>query len=203
MEITGYESLWDPSLEDSIALMDTERVVMGMALKILGQSFNTEDLNTIQKAGDLLMDLAPNVRVLSNDQTQDYLLSGEVSAAFLFTSQVVLALQGNPDLKVVYPEEGLGFGCDAMFVPVNAPNAANAHKFLNYILQGEVGAEISTQVWYLCANKAAYEHLPADFQDSLIISSDSVPEGEFIQNIGTEATELHNEIYTQFKANLD
>ena len=203
VEITGYESLWDPSLEDSIALMDTERVVMGMALKILGQSFNTEDLNTIQKAGDLLMDLAPNVRVLSNDQTQDYLLSGEVSAAFLFTSQVVLALQGNPDLKVVYPEEGLGFGCDAMFVPVNAPNAANAHKFLNYILQGEVGAEISTQVWYLCANKAAYEHLPADFQDSLIISSDSVPEGEFIQNIGTEATELHNEIYTQFKANLD
>ena len=203
VEITGYESLWDPSLENSVALMDTERVVMGMALKILGQSFNTEDLNTIQEAGDLLMKLAPNVRVLSNDQTQDYLLSGDVSAAFLFTSQVVLALQGNPDLKVVYPEEGLGFGCDAMFVPVNAPNSENAHKFLNYILQGEVGAEISTQVWYLCPNKAAYEHLPADFQDSLIISSDSVPEGEFIQNIGTEATELHNEIYTQFKANLD
>jgi len=71
VEITGYESLWDPSLEDSVALMDTERVVMGMALKILGESFNTEDLSVIQKAGDLLMKLAPNVRVLSNDQTHD------------------------------------------------------------------------------------------------------------------------------------
>ena len=29
-EITGYGSLWDPSLEDSLALMDSERVVMGI-----------------------------------------------------------------------------------------------------------------------------------------------------------------------------
>ena len=43
-KITGYESLWDPSLEDSVALMDSERVVMGMVLKTMGQSFNTEDL---------------------------------------------------------------------------------------------------------------------------------------------------------------
>lgn len=202
-EITGYESLWDPSLEDSVALMDSERVVMGMALKTMGESFNTEDLDVIRAAGDKLMELAPNVRVLSQNQTQDYLLSGEVNAAFLFTSQVVLALAENPDLEVVYPKEGLGFGVDAAFIPAKAPNSDNAHAFLNFILDGEVGAEVSQQTYYLCPNKAAYEFLPEEFQKSLVISTDDIPNGEFIQDVGAEATALHEEIWTEFKAKLD
>lgn len=202
-DITGYGSLWDPSLQDSVALMDSERVVMGMALKTMGQSFNTEDLDVIRAAGDKLMELAPNVRVLSQNQTQDFLLSGEVSAAFLFTSQVVLALNQNPDLKVVYPEEGLGFGVDAAFIPAQAPNSDNAHAFLNFILDGEVGAEVSQQTYYLCPNKASYEYLPEEFQKSLVISTEDIPNGEFIQDVGAEATSLHEEIWTEFKAALD
>ena len=202
-EITGYGSLWDPSLKDSLALMDSERVVMGMALKTMGESFNTEDLDVIQAAGDKLMELAPNVRVLSQNQTQDFLLSGEVSAAFLFTSQVVLALNQNPELKVVYPEEGLGFGVDAAFIPSQAPNSDNAHAFLNFILDGEVGANVSQQTYYLCPNKASYEFLPEEFQKSLVISTDDVPNGEFIQDVSPEATALHEELWTKFKAALD
>jgi len=202
-EITGYESLWDPSLADSVGIMDTERVINGIALKTLGESFNTEDLDAIQKAGDKLLELAPNIRILSQDQTQDYLVSGEISVAFLFTSQVALALQANPNLKVVYPKEGLGFGVDALFIPSKAPNSENAQAFLNYILKGEVGAKISTQTYYLCPNKASYEFLPEEFQKSLVISAEDIPEGEFIQDVSAEATQLHNKIYTEFKAKLN
>ena len=202
-KITGYESLWDPSLEDSVALMDSERVVMGMVLKTMGQSFNTEDLDVIREAGEKLKELAPNIRVLSQNQTQDFLLSGEVSAAYLFTSQVVLALQQNPDLEVVYPKEGLGFGVDAAFIPAQAPNSDNAHAFLNYILDGEVGANISQQTYYLCLNEGPYEFLPEEFQKSLIISAEDIPEGEFIQDIGSEAMSLHEEMWTEFKSSLD
>lgn len=201
-EITGYESLWDPSLAGQVALMDSERVVMGMALKTMGESFNTEDGEVIRKAGEKLKELAPNIRLLSQNQTQDYLLSGEVNAAFLFTSQVVLALQGNPDLKVVYPKEGLGFGVDAAFIPANAPNSDSAHKFLNYILDGKVGADIAQQTYYLCPNQAAYEYLSDEFKKSLVISAEDIPNGEFIQDIGSEATSLHEELWTEFKSTL-
>lgn len=202
-EITGYESLWDPSLEDSVALMDSERVVMGMALKMMGESFNTEDEAVIRKAGEKLMELAPNVRVLSQNQTQDFLLSGEVSAAYLFTSQVALALSQNPELQVVYPKEGLGFGVDAAFIPSQAPNGENAQAFLNYILDGEVGAKITQQTYYLCPNQASYQYLPEEFQKSLVISSEDIPKGEFIQDLGAEATALHGELWTEFKSALD
>ena len=47
---------------------------------------------------------------IQDDNTQNALLNGEASVAFLYTSQVTAALAENPDLKVVYPEEALGFG---------------------------------------------------------------------------------------------
>lgn len=198
--ITGYESLWDASLSNNVALMDTERVIMGITLKTMGESFNTEDLSVIEAAGDKLMELAPNIRLLSQDQTHDYLISGEVGVAFLFTSQVAMALEANPDLVVVQPEEGLGFGVDAMFVPKNAPNADNAFEFLNYILDPEVGAQVAVQTLYLCANKASYEYIPEEYKGSLILNGS--PEGEFIQDISSEAVALHDEIWTKFKSEL-
>jgi spermidine/putrescine transport system substrate-binding protein len=70
IDITGYESLWDPSLKDSIGIMDTERVINGITLKTLGESFNTEDLDVIQKAGDKLLKLAPNIRILRGSDAE-------------------------------------------------------------------------------------------------------------------------------------
>ena len=39
----------------------------------------------------------------------------------MYTSQVTLACLANPELEVVYPEEGVGFGIMAQFIPSQAP----------------------------------------------------------------------------------
>ena len=106
-----------------MGVIDSYRVIDGMALKVLGESYNTEDTATIEAAGDKLLELAPNIRLIKDNNTQDDLLSGEVGAAVLYTSMVTLAKMTNPDLKVVFPEEGIGFGVMAQFIPSDAPNA--------------------------------------------------------------------------------
>lgn len=73
----------------------------------MGESMNEEDVDVIAKTGERLKELAPNIRMIQDDNTQNALLNGEASMAFLYTSQVTQALKDNPDLKVVYPEEGL------------------------------------------------------------------------------------------------
>lgn len=80
-----------------------------------------------------LLELAPNIRLIKDDNLQDDLISGEISAGVMYTSQVTMACLANPDLKVVYPSEGIGFGIMAQFVPVNAPNPDAAHAFIDYI----------------------------------------------------------------------
>lgn len=114
---------------NNVALTANYRVIDGITLKTMGESFNTEDLDVIRAAGEKLLSLAPNIRVINDNNTQDYLISGEVAAAFLYTSQVSAALQARPDLEVVYPKEGLGFGIMAGFIPSQAPNADAAYAF--------------------------------------------------------------------------
>lgn len=202
VEITSYEDLWNPALENNVAITANYRVINGITLKTLGESFNTEDLGKIQEAGDKLLTLAPNIRVINDSNTQDYLVSGEVAAAFLYTSQVVAALQARPDLEVVYPSEGLGFGIMAAFLPSAAPHADSAYAFLDYVNRPEMAAECFSYLGYYCTNKAAEEYIPEEMQSYLVVPDD-IKEGEIIQNISQEAETLHNSIWEAFRQACD
>ena len=141
LDIKGYSDLWDPSLEDSIALIGNYRVINGITL---------------------------------------------------------LTMAENPDLKVVYPEEGLGFGVMGMFIPSEAPNADAAYQFVDYILRPEVAAQCFNYIGYYCTNKAADELV-----DESLVVPDSVTSGESIKNVSQEAEEQYNKNWTEFKAACD
>lgn len=202
IEITSYADLWDPSLEDNVAIIGNYRVINGITLKTLGESFNTEDLAVIQSAGDKLKELAPNIRSITDSNTQDLLVSGEVGAAFLYTSQVFGALYARDDLKVVYPEEGLGYGIMAGFIPSKAPNADAAYAFIDYLLRPEISAKCTEYIGYFSTNTAAEEYIQEGLRDALVLPEDAA-EGEFITNISQEAEDLHAEIWNEFKNACD
>ena len=63
--LKGYADLWDPSLEDSIALVANYRVINGITNLMLGKSMNEEDVESIKETGEKLLELAPNVRPVS------------------------------------------------------------------------------------------------------------------------------------------
>ncbi len=202
VEIKGYEDLWNPALEDNVAITANYRVINGITLKSMGESFNTEDLDKIQAAGDKLMKLAPNIRVINDSNTQDYLISGEVAAAFLYTSQVSAAMNARDDLQLVYPEEGLGFGIIASFIPSKAPNADAAYAFMDYINRPENAAACFEYLGYYCTNKAAEEFISEEMKELIVLPADA-KEGEIVQNVSQEAEDLHAELWNQFKMECD
>lgn len=198
IDIKGYSDLWDPSLEDSIALIANYRVINGITNMALGKSMNEEDVESIKETGEKLLELAPNVRLIQDDNTQNALLNGEASVGFIYTSQVTAALAENPDLKVVYPEEGLGFGIMGMFIPSAAPNKDAAYQFMDYILQPEIAAQCTDFIGYYSTNKAADEFVNPD-----LVVPDSVKSGEIVQNVSEEANEQYNKNWTEFRAACD
>ena len=197
-EIKGYSDLWNEELKDQVAITANYRVINGITLLSMGKSMNEEDVSVIEEAGQKLLELAPNIRLIQDDNTQNALLNGEASVAFLYTSQVTAALAENPDLKVVYPEEGLGFGVMGMFIPSEAPNADAAYQFVDYILRPEVAAQCFNYIGYYCTNKAADELV-----DESLVVPDSVTSGESIKNVSQEAEEQYNKNWTEFKAACD
>lgn len=197
--ITGYADLWNPALKDSIAITENYRVIDGMALKVDGDSYNTEDVAKIEKAGKKLLELAPNIRLINDNNAQDFLISKEVSVGVFYTSQTTLAMLANPDLKIVYPKEGIGFGIMANFVPVNAPHKDAAYKFMDYILRPEVSAKCFEFLGYFCTNKAAEPLISDKMKPYIILDENRFKNAEMIQLINAQATDAHEKIWTEFK----
>jgi spermidine/putrescine-binding protein len=200
VNISGFAELWDSSLRDKIGITGNFRVITGMALKVMGGSYNEEDPARIAEAGRLMLSLAPNIRLIKDDNLQDDLLSGEVAAALMYTDQATKAMLANPALKMVFPKEGIGYGLMAAFIPSKAPNPAAAQAFLNYILDPRRGAECFENLGYYCTFIASEPFIGEEYRKYL-----TLPEGfnlnmETLRLVNQAAEEEHERVWTAFRA---
>jgi len=199
VDIKGYADLFDPSFASDIGIIGNHRVINGLALKVLGESYNTEDIAVIEKAGEKLLELAPNIRLIKDDQLEQDLLSGEVNTAVMYTSQVTMAKLENPDLKVVFPEEGVGFGIMANFIPSKAPNPDAAYAFMDYILRPDVSAQCFEWLGFYSTNKEADDLIADEFKEFLILPEGFNIDMEMIRSVSADAEEVHARVWTEFK----
>ena len=200
IEITGYESLWDERLKDSIVLIDDARNIIGITLKTLGYSFNTTDDAALEQAREKLFKLRPNVRVFNYNTPHQDLINGDVSVVYMFTPFVLLAMDGNPELKVVYPKEGMGFGIDSLVIAKDAPHPKNAHALLNFLLDSQVAANTAAMQYYLSPVAAAYPLIPDYLRNNpaVNIPKKLLGETEFIMDLG-DYEQTYQSIWAEFK----
>jgi spermidine/putrescine-binding protein len=197
--VRGYSDLWNTELVQNVGIIENYRVINGMALKVLGKSYNTENLDDIRSAGEQLLSLAPNIRLIRDDSLEDELVSGEISAAVMYTSQVTMAKMARPDLRIVFPNEGIGFGIMAGFIPVKAPNPDAAYAFFNYILDARRGASCFEYLGYYSTYRASDPFIDPEYSEFLTLPQGFNINMEMIQNVSAEADEVHSLIWTAFK----
>jgi len=198
--INSYADLWNPALRNRVGTIGNYRVINGMALKVLGKSYNTNNLDDIRAAGELLLQLAPNIRLIKDDMLQDDLISGEINAAVMYTSMVTQAKMARPDLRVVFPTEGIGFGIMAGFIPSGAVNVDGAHAFMNFLMEPRRGARAFEYLGYYSTYSGSDPFISSAFRDALTLPQGFNLEMEFIQNISPEAEAEHSRIWTAFRA---
>ena len=59
VEIKGYGDLWNPELEDSLAIIDNYRVIAGITQLSMEKTMNEEDPEVIAATGEKLWSLRP------------------------------------------------------------------------------------------------------------------------------------------------
>ena len=199
-DLTGYEDLWDARLKDSLVLIDDARNIIGITLKTMGESFNTTDRQVLDKAAEKLAALRPNIRSFNYDSPYQDLISGEATVGYMFTSYAMIALEARPDLKVVYPKEGLGFGIDSLVITKDAPHPNSAHALLNFLLRGDVAANTAQVQYYMSPNAAAIDFMPDAFKANPVIAipDELLQNAEFIQDLG-DTESVYQSIWQGFK----
>ncbi len=200
LNITSYADLWDASLLDSIVMIDDMRVVTGITLLSMGYGMNETDPEILSAALEKLKALKPNVKVFTSNYPEQSLVSGDASVGFMFSASAALLSDSDKEFKIVYPSEGLGFGIDCLAVSKQAPHADNTYRLLDYLLQPEVGADVSEQILYLCCNKAAEAYLSDAYKSNpALFISEEFKDAGFILSLDEAANKLYSDNWTLFK----
>jgi len=167
--VTSWGDLWRKEFKGKVILQNDIREVFHMALNKLGYSGNSQNDKEIEAAYNELVKLAPSVRLYNSDSPKIPFLNEEVYIGLTWAGEAYLAAEENPDIVYIYPSEGgIAWG-DHFVIPAKAANADNAHKFINYILQPEILAEISKSYGYTSPSSKSKEYLPKEIAESATI----------------------------------
>ena len=205
--VDGVPDSWSHLLDSDkysgrIALLGSAGTVIGHALKYLGYSYNERRPEKIKEAEALLIKQKPHIKTFAEDNGQDLLASGEVDVTMEWNGDILQVMAEDDDISFVVPKEGGEIWQDTLCIPKGAPHPENAHSFINFILDAEVGAAIADFIQYATPNKAAralmsdeYNMNPAIFPSDEVIS---VCEPALYQ--GEEVQQLMDESYTRILA---
>ncbi|MGF1527577.1 MAG: PotD/PotF family extracellular solute-binding protein [Candidatus Competibacterales bacterium] len=185
-----------------IALLGEARAIFQSAFKYLGASLNSTDEALLKRAEEMLIAQKPHIKAFAEDNGQDLLLSGEVDLTMEWSGDILQVMAEDDDLGYVIPQEGGELWQDCLAIPKGAPHPDNAHRFINYLLDAQVGAEIADFIRYGTPNAAALEHLPADYRNNpAIFPSDEVLERcEVSVFKGPDFQRLLDEAWTRVQA---
>jgi spermidine/putrescine transport system substrate-binding protein len=201
-EVDSWSALFDnPDLAGRMAMLADSRFVMGVALLYLGYSANTINPDEIDAARDLLIETKKNLKGFVPDSGQDMLIAGDIDLVMEWNGDILKVMEEDDDLTYVIPKEGTVIWIDGLSIPKGAPNIENAYKFLNFIHEPKVKAEIANTIHYATTNSAAKEFISAeDLANPAIYASDEVvAKSQALSDVG-DSLQLYDAAWTAIQA---
>ena len=200
-DITSYDDLFDSSLKNSIVALDDYRAVIGMTARSMGYSMNETDPAILSKIQDKLLTLKNNVKLYDSDSPKSALISGDCTVGYVWSAEIALAMEENPDIKVVYPTEGAYLFMDNWAIPKGAKNYDNAMKFIDFMLDAENAQMVLEEFPYLSPNTKAVEAMGDDYSKNEAKNppAEVIKKGEYVKNLDADTLKIYDEMWTKLK----
>ncbi|UPH72688.1 polyamine ABC transporter substrate-binding protein [Abyssibius alkaniclasticus] len=147
--------------ECGITMLDAPVEMLPAAMNYLGLDPQSTDPADFEKGAELLMQIRPYIRYFHSSQYINDLANGEVCVSIGWSGDIFIAqaraaeAENGIDIAYVIPDEGALQWFDMLTIPVDAPNPAAAHAFINFIMDAQITADITNYVWYANANAAS------------------------------------------------
>lgn len=194
--VNSWGLVYDPenakALEKcGIMVLDSAEDLLPSVMNYIGISppdfIKVED---VQKAGEHLAKLRTSIRKFHSDEWKNALADGDICAAVGYSGDV-LQVAGRAEeagkgveIQYVIPKEGAQLWFDMLAIPADAPNAAGAHKFIDYLMRPEVAAKATNFVQYANANLASQQ-----FIDKEVLENPAVyPDPDTLKRLYTVST---------------
>ena len=201
--VDSWGILWDKKYEDSILMQDSVRDAFAVALKYLGYSLNSTDLDELEAAKNLLIEQKPLVQAYVIDQVRDKMIGGEAALGVIYSGEALYCQQENPDLDYVIPKEGTNIWIDSCVIPKNAKNVENAEAFINFLCRPDIAKMNFDYITYSIPNTAGRDLIE---DESLRNSPIAFPDDSKLENcetfrfLGDDNDALYNRLWREIKS---
>lgn len=204
-----FEPSWtlvlDPEKQPGpFVLIDSMRDMMAVALKTLGASVNSRRPEELKAASELILKAKRSAKCLGFEGGvggKNKVADGAAAVAIAYSGDAIKACEENAHLAYAVPKEGSIIWVDAMTIPARAPNADAAHKFINFILDPEVGAKLSNFNRYATPNAASLAYIRREDRENpgIYPSPETLKALEYLEDLGAD-TRLYDEMWTTIKS---
>lgn len=164
--LDSWGLIFDPAISSKLAacgigILDDQQEAFSAALFWKGMDPNGMGNNEVEIVQQAFAPIRENIRYFNSSRYIDDLANGEICVAMGYNGDIVQARERAKEagtgieIAYIYPKEGAIRWFDTMAIPADAPNKAEAHAFINFLLTPEVIAPISEAIGYASANAAS------------------------------------------------
>ena len=144
-----------------VSFLDQAEDVLQLALNYLHLDPNSTDPADYKRAEKLLLSVRPYIRAFDSSEymnglgNREFCISMSWSGDYAAARARAKAAGIDVNLAFTVPKEGANASFDALLIPVDAPHPEAAHRFLNFILEPRVIADITNEIHYANDNLAS------------------------------------------------
>jgi putative spermidine/putrescine transport system substrate-binding protein len=144
VEPQDWKDLWQPALQGKVVLLNQPQEIIGLTLKKLGHSYQT-DPRQVPELLPELQKLHRQALFYSSDNYLPPLLTGDAWVAVGWSSDLGSVLKRGEDLAVTVPSSGTSLWADLWVRPVQAKPApvAMADRWIDFCWQSFATMKIS------------------------------------------------------------
>jgi spermidine/putrescine transport system substrate-binding protein len=148
----SVEDLFNPAYKGKVTMLTEMRDSVGLVAAWQGADPEKATVDEYMKAIDKIQEEVDSgqIRGFTGNEYLKDIPKGDSVIIFGWSGDAVQLKADNPNIDFVLPESGGMLWTDNMQIPVGAPHAFTAEKFIDYVYQPEVQAPIEAYVNYIC-----------------------------------------------------
>ena len=199
----GWNILRNKKYSGKIYMYDSERDSFMIALKALGYSMNTKNLDEIQQAYEWLINQRDTMDpIYAGDDVIDNMISGNKALAVVYSGDASYIISENPNLDYFTPEQGTNRWYDAMVITKDCSEVQLAHEFIDFMISDKSALSNTEEVGYTSTVKSAFETMKeGDYAGiSSYIPDTTNPNNEIFAYQQPKIKQKFAELWTKVKA---
>ena len=198
-ELQDWSDLWREELKGRISLLNQPREVVGLTLKKLGKSYNTENLQEVPSLKEELQTLSKQVKFYDSTNYLEPLIIGDTWLAVGWSNDIVSILGRYPQLSVIVPNSGTALWADLWVQPVGIQENLS-HEWIDFCWEPHIAKQIAllTKGNSPISTDIKASDISKPLQ-KLLLPNPQFDKSEFLRPLSKSTTEQYDLLFNQMK----